>query len=149
MIKIKDYKEGLAEIIASINTEVEGDPINSKPVLSASESSFCKKLEEQDGIQLGGSYPTADTNNASEDNIDLSHKCLLFLLKKVDLSSIEDPELDVFYDHIGDLADLLMRHIAQNDFGCDKDIRFEGNFNLEWEYNYSGFYGASISFTLH
>lgn len=146
-MRIKAYKEAFAEIIAKINGEFPTQ-INVKPVFSASEAEFCKKLAGQDGTQLGGSYPSADTDSADEDCIELKYDCLLFLLKKLDLSMMSDEELDDFYDTINDLMQRIMQLIASNDFGCDKDIRFAGTFRFEWEFNYSGFYGASISFNL-
>jgi len=149
MIKIKDYKEALTEIIAKVNKESGSVlQINNIPILSPDEKAFSKKIAEQGGLILGGSYPPDDTDSADEDSFAPEYDCLLFLIKKIDLSNITDQELEQFYDNVADLMRLIIDHIRENDFGCDKQIHSLGKFHTEWESNYGGFYGKSVSFTL-
>jgi len=151
MIKITEYKQMLADMLADINLKQPADrQVNIVPILSADETSFSKKLAETTGIIVGGQYPSVDVNNAEENAVNPTHPCLLFILEKRDLSTMTDAELDLFYEQIGELADELMLCISCNEYACSlsDSARFGGNFHFEWEYNYSGFYGCSISFNL-
>lgn len=151
MIKITEYKQMLADMLADINQNQPTDwQVNIVPVLSADETSFSKKLAETSGIVVGGQYPAVDVNGAEENAVNPTHPCLLFILKKLDLSTMTAADLDEFYEHIGELANELMMRISGNEYACSlsDSALFGGNFHFEWEYNYSGFYGCSISFNL-
>lgn len=150
MIKISEYRMMLADMAAGINSGLSGETVNIVPVLSADETSFCKSLKERTGIVIGGQYPGADAQNAEQNNISPEHPCLLFVLKKIDSSAVTDIQMEQYYDHIGEIADALMNAIADSDFGCSlsSPVTFGGSFHFEWEYNYNGFYGCSISFNL-
>lgn len=151
MIKITEYKQMLADILADINQDQPTDwQMNIVPVLSADETSFSKKLAETSGIVVGGQYPSVDVSGAEANAVNPTHPCLLFILEKKDLSTMTDADLDTFYEHIGELANELMLRISSDEYACSlsESVRFGGNFHFEWEYNYSGFYGCSISFNL-
>jgi len=149
MIKIKDYKEALAEIIAKVNSATTLDlKINAVPLLAPDENDFAKRISELSGLILGGSYPPDDTSSADEDYYVPEYDCLLFLIKKLDLSSMSDAELEQFYDNTSELMTNVINLIRDNDFGCDKNIHSTGKFHVEYESNYNGFYGKSVSFNL-
>ena len=150
MIRIAEYKMFLSDMIAVINNELEGEKLSGKVILSASESSFTKKLTEQEGIVLGGSYPTADAQNANSDDMNEHFPCLLFVLKKLDLSMTSEDDEVTFYDHIGDIITAVKYYISGGnlDLCTSRGWNIDGTIHTEWEYNYNGFYGASISFNL-
>ena len=150
MIQISEYKMFLADMIAAINKEIAGEGLSTNVVLSPSESSFTKKMAEQEGIVLGGSYPTLESENSTSDDLNAHHPCVLFILKKIDLSMLSDSEIDEFYDHIGDIMQRVMFYLSGGnvDLCTSRGWQLDGGFHLEWEYNYTAFYGASISFNI-
>ncbi len=150
MIKITEYKQMIADMIADINKNLTDQKVNTSLLLAADETSFCKKLKDIDGIVIGGQYPALDVKKANEDNLNPSHPCLLFILEKKDPSTMTDAQIDDLYERIGSIANELMLCIASNEYACVSSFPmcFGGDFHLEWEYNYSGFYGCSISFNL-
>ena len=95
MIKITEYKQMLADMLADINQDHPTEwQMNVVPVLSADETSFSKKLAETSGIVVGGQYPSVDVSGAEANAVNPTHPCLLFILEKKDLSTMTDADLD-------------------------------------------------------
>ena len=147
MIAINNYRQFIAELIASAAEACGTD--TPKIRLAVTESQLTNLLKDMRDIVVAGNIPGGQlTNNGYWMS---SGECLLMILEKWP-SDKQGTEWE--YDRfalIQRLAAAIIRLLAGEDFQqfCDQgELDRSQGINVEWEYNYGGFNGISITFRL-
>jgi len=141
MINILDYSVWLTELgmrvnALSINKKIE------KIIMAVDESQIVKRVGDEPGIVLVGSFPDADKDVNSKDCYEESNKVLLFLLQKINPGSLSITEELHHYAEMQEIMALIKTEIIQMN-NCLFSL--SGGIHTEWEYNaFGGFNGLSI-----
>lgn len=151
MIEINNYCEALLEVMSAVNNRLKdaGSSDKIKEFIAVpAEPSLLKKIKDRDGILLCASYPPCDSNATDSDNVEETNSALLFLLEKVDESSMDDADERNHFAKMQRIANMVKKELQQSNFGCDKGFTTDGQIHIEWEYNYAGMNGLSLAFSL-
>lgn len=151
MIHIKRYRELINTVVTNVNAQLVGDKI-SDFILSPTEQQATKKISDKPGILILAKMPPTSSEILSKDDYSENNQCLIFILKKVDISAVDDnDEIEIYADLQG-IMQLVKQEILN--LGMNNGITSETEtlskpFRTEWEYQiYGGFNGLSLSFDL-
>lgn len=148
MIAINDYRQFIAELVASAASKCEEDTPSIR--LAVTEDQLINLLKDMTGIVVAGNIPGSMIHHNSYTWSD--GECLLMVLEKWPADKQGSGwEYDEFA-RIQRLTAAIIRLLTGDDFQefCDKgEIDFSREMAIEWEYNtYGGFSGMSITFRL-
>lgn len=120
-------------------------------VVSPTEQHLVHKLKDTRGIVLAANMAGADTEFKSDDNYSEMNHCLFFLLEKIDPGSHDNALERKHYAKMQSIMTLIKEWLFKRGlYGniCGGDETISKPFNTEWEYQYIGHNGLSITFDL-
>lgn len=141
MINILDYSVWLTELRERVNMLSKNSKIE-KIVMAVDESQIVKRVGDEPGIVLVGSFPDSDKDINSKDCYEENNKVLLFLLQKINPGSLSINEELHHYAAMQEIMALIKNEIILMN-NCLFSL--SGGIHTEWEYNaFGGFNGLSI-----
>ncbi|RGN42590.1 MULTISPECIES: hypothetical protein [unclassified Bacteroides] len=147
MIKIKEFREFVADIRGKVNADMENAIAGT--IVAVKEEHLIKKLKDKDKLWLCSNFPDADDIVENRDSYNTNNHVLFFLLEKVSSGQQNDEEEAEFYERIQEVMEKVKELIKTDITSCSYSYKAPKNIKTEWEYNiYGGFSGMSIGFDL-
>jgi hypothetical protein len=120
-------------------------------MVSPTEKHLVHKLKDTQGIVLAVKMPNSDTDIASVDNYSENNHCLFFLIEKIDPGEHDNSLEREHYAKIQSIMKFVKEWLLDRGLNgnvCGGDETISKPFHTEWEYQYEGHNGLSISFDL-
>jgi hypothetical protein len=150
MIPIIRFHEMLLDLQADVNSLEDAPPIE-QVIVSPTEAHLVHKLKDSSGIVLAVKMADSDTDIKSPDNYSENNHCLFYLLEKVDPGEHDNRRERDHYAKMQHIAKLVKEWLLEQGLNgnlCAGDETLSKPFRTEWEYQYEGHNGLSISFDL-
>jgi hypothetical protein len=149
MINITRFCELLLELKADVNNQIS--PGIDCLIVSPTERHLVHKLKDTQGVVLAVKMPDADTEIKSKDNYSENNHCLFFLIEKIDPGSHDNLQERQHYAKMQAIMKLIKEWLLESGLNgnlCGGSETLSKPFKTEWEYQYEGHNGLSISFDL-
>jgi len=151
MIKLKNFKAFLSDMLAQVNAQIaELEPAIAPigiAIVSVSEAHAIKRLKDAPGVVLLAKlYDTDTRTDGSNDNYAEINHMLIYVMLKMSASEFSNEQEDDKYAELQQTMSLVKEYIMERKM-CD--ARLDKAFRTEWEYNvFGGYNGLSITFDL-